>query len=177
MTTSQQLQTNITKAASLYANGSDQLQIGKQLGVTQQTVSNYLSTTDAKKIIETETAKLMSKLDVITDNTITQINTSKQIHNAIAGRDDLPTVFTDNGKTDLNAAIKYCESVAKREDKILQGMGILPSNNQSVVIQNIYNDNRQLQLDPAILAAIGQHLNPNNYSNNGDEDIIEVGND
>jgi hypothetical protein len=72
----------------------------------------------------------------------------------VQGKGDNPDTTTP----DMDTALRYADLAAKRERDIMMGMGILPSHSQSIVIQQIYNDNRQTLLDPAILAALGGHL-------------------
>lgn len=168
--------------ALMRANGATYDEIGGQVGLTKGTVCKVLNTTEAKAIIERETARLMDALPDITANTIQQLQTAKTIHAHFSGQDvQLPKAFcrylppakgqntteSDEAPQDYTAvpdpalALKYAEMAAKRERDIMMGMGILPSHAQSVVIQQIYNDNRQMAISPDVLRALGGFLGQN----------------
>lgn len=164
-------QKDIQKAATLYAAGHNQEEIGKQLGCHQVTVSKMLNTSEAKRILEQEANKYLQSLETISESTLTQINTANRIHKAIASEtEELPGKLKD----DIQTAIKYADSVAKREERILAGHGLISGNSQSIYIQNIYNDNKSVNLSPELLKALATHSNQNNTIIDITEEHIKV---
>lgn len=154
--------------AMMRANGDTFEEIGKEVGLSKAQAYQVLSKKEAKEIIERESNRLMEALPDITANSITQIKTAQSIHNAIRDNSPLPGTFTKTIPTkdgseivpDVALAIKYSEMAAKREKDILQAMGILATPNQSTIVQNIYNDNRQIGLDQSVIKALGGFLQP-----------------
>ena len=150
--------------ATLRANGGTVRDIAAEVGRSKSAVGRAINAPEARAIIERESARLLAALPDITASSIQQVNTARRIHDALAGAigDDgqlvtlpLPLAPVDKeGNTNPANAIAYAAMAAKRETDILKALGILASPVQSVVIQQIYNDNRQAILSPEILAAL-----------------------
>ena len=114
-----------------------------------------------KELIETESARLLEILPDIIDQTKRNIQISNSVTKVIAGEGDekdqavfdnlkseIPTKF--GSYEDIGSALKYVEIGRAEKTEIMKAVGILPSNTQSIMIQNIYNDNRQQVLSTSV---------------------------
>lgn len=136
------------KVAEMVAAGRSQREIGKAIGVCQQTVSKMIQQPELKELIEQQSRRLVEKLEKAVDN----------ISYAVDNYQAKPTeVKLYNKKGDeIGAKLLVDEQLRdhgfKASVKIAQNAGALPGEAVSVFVQqNIYNDNRGAVIPPEIL--------------------------
>jgi phage terminase small subunit len=102
-------------------NGSTLQEIASKEGVHESTISRKLSKPEVKAYLEELQARLVSKtLSKAVDN----------IHEVVEGYKTAPDES------------KRCEHGFKASLRLMESTGLLTSNQQSIYIQQIYNDNR-----------------------------------
>jgi len=156
----------------LAAQGKPQAEIAKKVGLGQTGVSRVVRKEENRKIIEKETTKLLSSLPEIVNQFEKNVDISKKLLDWISnpqyeeGEDGKKTLLCPTLITDPKDAIAFLNGAYKQKSDMLKALGVFPSQNLSMFIQNIYEDNRKQVLCPEVLKAFG-----NMFSE--DEDNIE----
>ena len=147
-------------------NGETRTAIAKEYGVTQPAITHHARKDEAKEIIEREARRLIAALPDITQQTLSELKTSAHLDAVLANN------ATNTTSLESNADIlAYQKLIHKKQDRIQAMAGLMPSNAQSVVITNIYNDNRSAVLTPAVAEALGSALGA---SMPDDGEVIDV---
>lgn len=126
------------KAVNMLAKGATATFVARKLGCARSTVSVWANREDARRWIEEETQRYLESLPDALDITRNLIRAGKKESGKLLKK--------QKGIIDhkvLAFATKEAESMRK-------SAGITPTHSQSLVLQNIYNDNRGSILSPAL---------------------------
>ena len=134
-----------TKIAKLRAQNVSCEKIGKQVGLGRSRVAVICEREDVKTVIEQEQKRLVSLVPSAIDNYKHWIGQGK--------------ITNDKDMRDI---------AFKASTKVLEGTGLL-SNAPSVMIQNVYNDNKTI-ISPVIMKLLQDHQAK---LTSIDDDIIE----
>lgn len=177
----------------LAAQGKSQADIAKTVGGIGQTgVSRIVRKEENRKLIEVETTKLLSSLPEIVgqfdknvalcEKLLDWLNNPTDLYEEVEEEVEIDgeVVLTKVRKikyptriTDTKDAIAFLTQAYKQKSDVLKALGVFPSQNLSMFIQNIYNDNSKQVLNPEVFKALGSMFD--NVNDEDEEaDIIEV---
>jgi len=148
------LNTTAQKAIPLLAAGQTQQAVADQLGITQPSVFKIAHKTDVKKLVEAAQLQLVHQgTQIAIDSQIAKLKAGKAIisnqHNPGSTKPDRYVDGVDNG-----AILQLADKV---EQRLLQSVGILPSNMQSATyIQLIAG--RDIHLSHDVVDVLRRHL-------------------
>ena len=122
--------------ARALVGGESQAEVARRFRVHQSTISRFATREDVRKLIELENQRLMEVVPDAVENVIRVVQEMK----------DVPPKETKRRELSYRAS-----------NDVLKAAGLMPTPVQSQVVQNIYNDNRGIQLSPIVLAVLEQY--------------------
>ena len=158
----------------LAAQGKPQAEIAKKVGLGQTGVSRVVRKEENRKIIEQETTKLLASLPEIVNQFENNVDISKKLLDWISNpqyetdKDGNKSLLCPTLITDPKDAIAFLNGAYKQKSDMLKALGVFPSQNLSMFIQNIYEDNRKQVLCPEVLKAFGDMFSTD------DEDVEDA---
>lgn len=144
------------KAIAMYIAGSPQKDIAKCFGKSQQAVSQMFSKDDMRQIIETANQELILRTITPTIENMHWLVTSYR-----------KTTIDEDGKTVPVLSREQLNHSWDAQKEVLKATGITPYPTQPVMIQNIYNDNRQQLISPVMWEVIKKYAE--SFKLNGNE--------
>jgi len=154
----------------LAVQGKSQAEIAKTIGNIGQTgVSRIIRKKENRKLIEKETTKLLSSLPEIVNQFEENVELSKTLMNYISttGEEENPTKIKE-----IKDILSFLNLAYKQKSDMLKALGVFPSQNLSMFIQNIYNDNRKQVLSPEVFKAFGSMFEDNDEDSAEEAEII-----
>jgi hypothetical protein len=171
------------------AQGKSQAEISKVIGGIGQTgVSRIVRKEENRKLIETETTKLLASLpDIVgqfdknvklSEKLLDWLNDPQDLYEDVIEKVDGVETTVRKVKfptriTDVKDAISFLTQAYKQKADMLKALGVFPSQNLSMFIQNIYNDNSQQVLNPKVFEAFGSMF-ANTTEEEDEADIIDI---
>ena len=150
----------------MLAMGIPQVEVSSQMGLSPATISRFAK--KHREDIEREGIKLLGSLPDIIEHTKRDIKAANEISKyLVGGRLKNPTRFKST-----SSMLQFQEQTYKKSADILRATGILPSQNQSVLVQNIFQDNRTQVISPNVLQVLGESMTK--MFKNNEEDILEI---
>lgn len=156
------------KAVKMLATGKPQSEIAETLGVSQSTISRLKE--NKKEVIEKEIEKFIKSLPDITEQMLEDIRTTGKISKVLSGElseETLPKILLENP----GLLGRFMELSYKKQSDMLRALGVYPSNQPSVFVQNIFQSGSNVVISPNVLQILGKHLAK---SLADDEEIIEA---
>jgi transposase-like protein len=126
------------RALSMLAKGATKTEVARKVGCVRSTVSTWSNREEVQHWIEDETQKYLDSLPDALAISKNLLQAGKEESGKLLGKDGAGVDF----KT-LEMATREAESMRK-------SVGIIPAQHQSVLIANIYNDNRNQVVLPAV---------------------------
>ena len=149
----------------MLAMGTSQKEVSNLTGLSPASISRFAK--KHREDIEREGIKLLESLPDIIEHTKRDIKAANEVSKyLVGGKMKNPTRFKTH-----DSLLKFQEQTYKKSADILRATGILPSQNQSVLVQNIFQDNRTQIISPNVLQVLGESMR-HIFE---DPDVIEVG--
>jgi hypothetical protein len=126
----------VANIAGLLASGQSQTQVAEILGVNRITINRAANKPDIKALIHKTHQQLINNHLTTCSNNISHVIQSYPIYEAARDKDF------------ATLSLKYSAEV-------LRSVGILPTQAQSILIQNIYNQTN-ISLAPAVTGILGK---------------------
>jgi predicted transcriptional regulator len=123
------------KVAELASTGMTMREIEKSVGISRSSVSNILNEEGIKDLVDTERKKFMSALPCARENIEHAIGEYKRTKNPM---------LKEHG---FKASMRFLESA-----------GMLSSNNTSITVQNVFNDQSTTVISPLVLDILKHSL-------------------
>lgn len=152
----------IKNTVGLLASGKTQIEIAKDKGVSEATISRFK---DKHRIeIEAQAEKYLTALPNIIDQNIFEIAESKKLAKELIYllQEENQIIETKEGKAvelfptqRVNAIQKLLERTDKKTTDMLRSIGILSSHSPAIIFQqmNIYTDNRSV-VSPEVMGLL-----------------------
>lgn len=154
------------QAIAMYIEGTPQKDIAKGFGVSQQAISQMFCKDDMRQIIESANQELILRTITPTIENMHWLVTSYR-----------KTTVNEDGKSVPVLCKEQLNHAWDAQKEVLKATGITPYPTQPILVQNIYNDNRQQLISPVMWEVIKKYaesfkLNGNEGSGNGDEGTV-----
>jgi len=152
--TKRRLQPKQAKAAAMLASGKTMEETGKALGYHKSTISRMASKPEIKALIDKANNELTTNaLSNIIERVVMEQQAALDLTKTIVKGEANKTTIDD---------FKDQNEFLKRSDKtgveIMKSLSVLASHTQSLMIQNIYNDNRKTVLSPVLSNLLSDRL-------------------
>ncbi len=143
------------KAARLLLEGKTVREVGRQTGVSRETVSRWKNREDIKEWIDSQAQKYIESLPeaLAVSKNILDIG-KHQTENAITRDESGEIVKVDSDKIDH----RLVEAALKESEKVRQAVGITPSQATSVVIGQLVMGNQNNVLMPNVQQLLDRQL-------------------
>ena len=142
------------EACKMLSVNTPQVEVAKHFGTTQPTISRMASRVDRKKLIEEEAQKMIAELPDVMGEMKRDFKTSGQLSKYLAGE----TTENSSKLESISDILSFRRDVYKKQHNILQMVGLYPSQSPSIVVNQMFNDNRTQVLSPGVADVIGKHL-------------------
>jgi transcriptional regulator with XRE-family HTH domain len=142
-------------------------EVAKATGVSQSTVSRLKRS--KKEEIEAQAARLIDVLPDIIGDIKRDIKTSTTLSKLFAGEteiEDMPLLLG----AEPAVLTKFMDLNYKMKSDVLKALGVLPSNAQSVFIQNLYQGDGSSIISDKVMNIIGAKM----IQDQEEEDVIDI---
>lgn len=162
---------NTIKVAQLSAAGLSQREIAREMQMTQQNVSVLLSKKEAREIIDRQTSELLREVPQAVKALKADLRMDAELSEWLADPTQECQIARSLG--DIDSILKFKQLAEKKSSKLLQAIGVFPSNQTNYFVQNIHNDNRTAVFSPEVLKVLGSLLSEPSDEEITDAEIIE----
>ena len=134
------------QAIAMYIAGTPQKDIAKCFGVSQQAISQMFCKDDMRQIIESANQELILRTITPTIENMHWLVTSYR-----------KTTIDEDGKSVPVLCREQLNHAWDAQKEVLKATGITPYPTQPILVQNIYNDNRQQLISPVMWEVIKKY--------------------
>jgi len=134
------------KAISMLAKGATKTEVAKKIGCARSTMSTWANREEVQQWIEEEAQKYLESLP-------DALAISKNLLHA--GKEESGKLV---GKKGAAVDHKVLEMAIREAESMRKSIGIIPAQHQSVLIANIYHDNRNQVILPAVQSLMDAHI-------------------
>ncbi len=125
--------------------GKSQEVLALELNTSQTTISRIVNRDDCKALIEAQTRRLLSKLPNVIDLIHSDIDLSNKIADYFAGR---TAIWPAQGIVEPKDLLTLYNATYKKAQDLLKSSGILPGATSSVVISQVFHNEKNTVLTP-----------------------------
>lgn len=151
----QQTTTDEHKAVQLLATGASQADVARELGVNRSTVCRWTQKEEVRARIEAEAQRLLEALPDVVEQTKRDLATANHLSRFIAGEEG---ATNQTRLTNPDHQLRFLEGAYRKQADLLRAAGVFASPAPSIVVQQVFNDNRTQVLSPTVVQVLGQHL-------------------
>lgn len=150
------------QAIAMYVAGASQTEIGRRFDIDNSCISRMFQKPDIKEIIENANTELILR---------TLNPTIENIHWLITNY--RKTTINEDGKSVSVLSKEQSNHSWEAQKEVLKATGITPYPTQPIMVQNIFNDNRQQLISPVMWEVIQKYAESFRL-NSRDGAVVEI---
>ena len=143
------------RAIQLLATGANQAEVAREIGVNRSTVCRWTQKEEVRAKIEAEAQRFLESLPDTVEQIKRDLSTANQLSKFIAGEEGAEN---RTRLTNPDHQLRFLENAYRKQGDLLRAAGILSSPAPSIVVQQVFNDNRTQVLSPTVIQVLGDHL-------------------